>query len=692
MFQESRKRKLIGVSVGLIILVKLVLMGLFSSDYQNWMFIPFVNAFLDGAKNPYETFYLFGSMSSYFPYPPVMLFVESIGAFLIRLFRVDSVFLTNLLFKLPLLIADCLTLLFLRKICAGEGKNRYLLVLYFCSPIILYSTFMHGQLDIIPTMFLVMALYLLLRGEQYDYILFSVITALAICSKLHIIAVVPLLLWYLFLKRDLKETIISGVIIVGLSAIIMAPFMSEGFINKVLLSKEQGMLTNVAVNYGSLLVYVPILIVAVLYFKVFLLNHMGSDLMLCLTGVIYAIFLCCTPAMPAWFVWIIPFIVIYFIKVEEKKHKVMAMYAVLCVVYLFYYVFLHTAGFTDLIFLDTSLEFLKINSEMLKNVTFTILIATLVTIVISMYQFGIAGNMIYKRGGLPFVLGIAGDSGAGKSELLKHLEGLFSASRILYIEGDGDHKWERGNAKWYEYTHLDPKANYLYRQAKDLEILRCGNAVSRVEYYHDTGRFSRQHRIKAKPFIIMCGLHALYLPKMRKSLDLKIYMDTDDTLRKFWKIKRDISERGYEPGNILAQIESREDDSIRFIKPQKKYADVVIKMFDMKLTDCLDVDHVEQISVMMTFPTDMELEGILEAFAEQGVVIKHEYGRDLVSQTIMVAYDQVLDKTFDFQSMAEMNIRDFNSIFSNNVVWDDGMEGIIQFFVAYAIICKMIGG
>ena len=169
-------------------------------------------------------------------------------------------------------------------------------------------------------------------------------------------------------------------------------------------------------------------------------------------------------------------------------------------------------------------------------------------------------------------------------------------------------------------------------------------------------------------------------------------MDTDDTLRKFWKIKRDIGERGYEPGNILAQIESREDDSIRFIKPQKKYADVVIKMFDMKLTDCLDVDHVEQISVMMTFPTDMELEGIIEAFAEQGVVIKHEYGRDLVSQTIMVAYDQVLDKTFDFQSMAEMNIRDFNSIFSNNVVWDDGMEGVIQFFVAYAIICKMIGG
>lgn len=63
--------------LGTIILVKMVVMGLFSSDYQDQMFIPFVKTFLSGV-NPYEYYYHNGLPSS-FPYFPYMLLVETVA-------------------------------------------------------------------------------------------------------------------------------------------------------------------------------------------------------------------------------------------------------------------------------------------------------------------------------------------------------------------------------------------------------------------------------------------------------------------------------------------------------------------------------------------------------------------------------------------------------------------------------------
>ncbi len=71
------------------------------------------------------------------------------------------------------------------------------------------------------------------------------------------------------------------------------------------------------------------------------------------------------------------------------------------------------------------------------------------------------------------MIGIAGDSGAGKTRLLEKIEHLFGTGKdILFLEGDGDHRWERGDENWEQYTALDPQANYLYRQAENIKNLR----------------------------------------------------------------------------------------------------------------------------------------------------------------------------------------------------------------------------
>ena len=117
-----------------IVILKLIIMGLFSSDYLELMFKPFTNSFLAGNSNPYDYYYRNDLIYS-FPYPPMMLWILSIGIFINNYFNISSFFFSNIIVKLPLIIADLVMLFYLFRIC-GQ-KSKYILCIYFCSPVIL---------------------------------------------------------------------------------------------------------------------------------------------------------------------------------------------------------------------------------------------------------------------------------------------------------------------------------------------------------------------------------------------------------------------------------------------------------------------------------------------------------------------------------------------------------------------------
>ena len=86
-----------------ILAVKITLMVCFSSDYQDGMFFPFVNQFINGLGtrewNPWEYYSHTGLVSS-FPYPPLMLLIESVPVLLIRLFHAWGLFAGRFLLSL----------------------------------------------------------------------------------------------------------------------------------------------------------------------------------------------------------------------------------------------------------------------------------------------------------------------------------------------------------------------------------------------------------------------------------------------------------------------------------------------------------------------------------------------------------------------------------------------------------------
>lgn len=199
------------------------------------------------------------------------------------------------------------------------------------------------------------------------------------------------------------------------------------------------------------------------------------------------------------------------------------------------------------------------------------------------------------------VFAISGDSGSGKTTMMNVLKKVFCDDKLLTLETDRYHKWERGDPNYNEYTHLNPYANRLELMAGDVYNLKIGNSIFQVDYDHKTGKFTEKQKIESKENIILCGLHTIYDKNLNESIDLKIFMDTDRALIKKWKIQRDVIQRGYSMEKVLKQIEAREYDYITYIKEQKNNADIIIHYYEdnkNKLKCYLTIPNIESLNKM----------------------------------------------------------------------------------------------
>jgi len=228
------------------------------------------------------------------------------------------------------------------------------------------------------------------------------------------------------------------------------------------------------------------------------------------------------------------------------------------------------------------------------------------------------------------IITIAGSSGVGKTTLAKLL--LINYGKCVHLTGDNYHKWERGNHNWKEYTHLDPQANDLETASLDLSALKEGRTISVSKYSHESGKFCPSEETKSEGVIIHEGLHSLYTEELREVSDLKIFVDTDEDLKLEWKIERDMKERGYSRSQVLEAIHSRQADEIKYIDPQRKYADIVVKF--IKKNNKIDIEYtlisgkgshlMEELLSLYKVHQDYVL--VCNEIGKDGELVKHRGG------------------------------------------------------------------
>jgi uridine kinase len=478
-------------------------------------------------------------------------------------------------YDLTLLATDFALLLVLRKLL--PERDRLLLITYWLSPIVILASYGLGLNDLIPVLMLTLALYF---TRRLQLIFAGALCIVAISAKLSMVLALPFFLIYLFNNRALRQVLpqfLTGLLFGG--AMLLLPFIfSSSALHMLFSNPEMGKVYSLAINLGGdVLIYpVPLMYLLILY-RVWRVRCLNYDLFHATLGMAFLLVVLLTPASPGWFIWAIPLLVNY-----------QAMNGRIAIVL--------TGIFSGLYVLSTLLairirvlsvdQFDLVNTFRLAgqlgihaaSFLHTMMVATGIILAVRIWRDTISRNDYFRLSQKPFVMGIAGDSGAGKDTYSEAIKGLFGNHSVTTLSGDDYHLWDRQKPMWQVMTHLNPNANDLEGFANDLIALTDGKSIQSRHYEHQTGRMSRPFKIKSNNIIIASGLHALYLPILMECYNLSVYLDIDEDLRRHFKIQRDVHQRGHTVQSVLSSFEKRESDSVRFIRPQAYHADLVLSL------------------------------------------------------------------------------------------------------------------
>ncbi|MGZ4230246.1 MAG: phosphoribulokinase [Solirubrobacteraceae bacterium] len=193
----------------------------------------------------------------------------------------------------------------------------------------------------------------------------------------------------------------------------------------------------------------------------------------------------------------------------------------------------------------------------------------------------------------PIILGVVGDSAAGKTTVTRGLVRVLGEENVAHICTDDYHRYDRKQRAELGITALHPDCNHLDIIAQHLHHLRRGDAILKPVYRHQDGTFGAPVYVRPERFTLIEGLLGYYLPEMRDVFDVRVFLNPPEELRRRWKVQRDCSRRGYTTDEVLAELDRREPDSEAFIRPQRRHADMLVSFMPLSGEDGEDQTQLD---------------------------------------------------------------------------------------------------
>lgn len=180
----------------------------------------------------------------------------------------------------------------------------------------------------------------------------------------------------------------------------------------------------------------------------------------------------------------------------------------------------------------------------------------------------------------PFIIGITGGSGAGKTTLIKALREHFDKKQLCIISQDDYYRpIEQQQVDNQGIENFDrPSAIDKEAFVRDVKKLIKGKKVKRKEYvFNNEVAKPKEIIFKPAPIILVEGIFVFHFKKMKALLDLKIYLHAKENLKVIRRIKRDRKERNYPLSDVLYRYKNHVMPTFeKYILPYREEVDIVI--------------------------------------------------------------------------------------------------------------------
>jgi len=180
----------------------------------------------------------------------------------------------------------------------------------------------------------------------------------------------------------------------------------------------------------------------------------------------------------------------------------------------------------------------------------------------------------------PYVIGIAGSSGSGKTFFLKSFLNHFEDNQVTLISQD-DYYFP-ANTKTQEENRLYnfdiPTSIDRSKFYEDIKDLFDGKTVFKEEYtFNNPTLTPKMLEIKPAPILIVEGLFIFHYTEINELLDYRIFLDAEESVALRRRLSRDLIERGYDRDDVMYKwIEHVVPSYKEYLLPYKDKVDKVL--------------------------------------------------------------------------------------------------------------------
>jgi uridine kinase len=199
-----------------------------------------------------------------------------------------------------------------------------------------------------------------------------------------------------------------------------------------------------------------------------------------------------------------------------------------------------------------------------------------------------------------YLVGISGGSASGKTWLLNALTSFFKTTDLSLVSQDNYYQpAEKQKVDGNGVINFDlPESVDLNQLEKDLSSLKSGKPIYIQEYLFQLDRAqAKTITINPAPIILVEGLFIFHHQPLFQALDLRVFVEAEESLKYQRRLERDTQERGVNAEMVAYQWENHVNPAYKkYLEPYKAKADLVLNnnTTDFRALEVMR-NHLQQI-------------------------------------------------------------------------------------------------